>query len=75
MIYILLFLFLLVPVIRYDLLAKKGGEDLWYWTSVILLVLVAGLRYRVGGDTLVYMAEYNMYPKIDELAYFDFETA
>ncbi len=75
MIYILLFLFLLIPVIRYDLFAKKGGEKLWYWTSVILLVLVAGLRYRVGGDTLVYMAEYSMYPKLDELAFFDFETA
>ncbi|HBA13512.1 MAG TPA: hypothetical protein DCW98_05990, partial [Bacteroidales bacterium] len=75
MIYILLFLFLLIPVIRYDLFAKKGGEELWYWTSVILLVLVAGLRYRVGGDTLVYMAEYSMYPKLDELAFFDFETA
>jgi len=75
MIYLLLFLFLLIPVIRYDILAKKGGEDIWYGLSFVFLVAVAGLRYRVGGDTLVYMAEFNMYPKLDELRYFDFETA
>jgi len=75
MVYILLFLFLSIPVIRYDLFAKKGGEEIWYWASFVLLVLVAGLRYRVGGDTLVYMSEFNMYPKLDELRYFDFETA
>lgn len=75
MIYILLFLFLLIPVIRYDILAMKGGEKIWYVSSMILLVAVAGLRYRVGGDTLVYMAEFSMYPTLDELRYFDFETA
>lgn len=56
-------------------MAKKGGEDFWFYASLVLLILVAGLRYRVGGDTLVYMAEFNMYPKLDELKYFDFETA
>lgn len=75
MIYILLFLFLLVPVIRYDLLAKQGGEKVWYYTSLLLLIIVAGFRYRVGCDTLIYMAEYNTCPKWNELAYFDFETA
>lgn len=75
MIYLLMFLFLLIPVIRYDILAKKGGENIWYWLSFVFLVAVAGLRYRVGGDTLVYMSEFNMYPKLDELRYFDFETA
>ena len=75
MIYILVLLFLLIPVVRYDLLAKKGGEGVWYWLSFIILVVVAGFRYRVGGDTLVYMSEFSMYPKLDELRYFDFETA
>lgn len=75
MIYIILFIFLSIPVVKYDLLAKKGGENLWFYSSLILLILVAGLRYRVGGDTLVYMVEYNAYPKLDELKYFDFETA
>ena len=75
MIYILLFLFLAIPVIRYDVLARKGGEGIWRFASFVFLVAVAGLRYRVGGDTLVYMAEFDMYPKFDELRYFDFETA
>ena len=75
MIYILLFLFLAIPVIRYDVLARKGGEGIWRFASFVFLVAVAGLRYRVGGDTLVYMAEFDMYPKFDELRYFDFDTA
>lgn len=75
MIYILIFFFLFIPVIKYDILAMRGGERVWYWSSLIILIAVAALRYRVGGDTLVYMAEYNMYPKLDELRYFDFETA
>lgn len=75
MIYIILLIFLSIPVVKYDLLAKKGGENLWFYSSLLLLILVAGLRYRVGGDTIVYMVEFTAYPKLDELRYFDFETA
>lgn len=75
MIYIILLIFLSIPVVKYDLLAKKGGENLWFYSSLLFLILVAGLRYRVGGDTIVYMVEFTTYPKLDELKYFDFETA
>lgn len=75
MIYLVVFIFILIPVIKFDLLAKKGGEDFWFYSSLVFLILVAGLRYRVGGDTLVYMAEFDSYPKLNELKYFDFETA
>lgn len=75
MIYFCLFIILLVPVIRYDLCAKRGGENIWFYSSLFLLIMIAGLRYRVGGDTLVYMADFNSCPKLDEIKYFDFETA
>ena len=75
MIYIILLIFLSIPVVKYDLLAKKGGENLWFYSSLLLLILVAGLRYRVGGDTIVYMVEFTAYPKLDEPRYFDFATA
>ena len=75
MIYILVFILLLIPVIRYDLMAKTGGEEKWYYLNLVVLILLAGLRYRVGGDTLMYMSMYDDMPAMDELRYFDFEEA
>lgn len=75
MIYFVVFVLLLVPVIKYDLLAKSGGENKWYAFIFVLLVLFAGLRYRVGSDTLMYMSMFDDCPKLDELKYFDFENA
>ena len=75
MIYLLVFILLLIPVVKYDWMAKSGGEEKWYYFSLVVLILLAGLRYRVGGDTLMYMAMFNEWPEIDELKYFDFEEA
>lgn len=75
MIYILVFILLLIPVIRYDWLAKSGGESGWYYFNLVVLILLAGLRYRVGGDTLMYMSMYDEMPAMSELKYFDFDEA
>ena len=56
-------------------MAKTGGESKWYYFNLVVLVLLAGLRYRVGGDTLMYMSMYHEWPTMDELKYFDFGTA
>ena len=75
MIYILVFILLLIPVVKYDLMAKSGGEGGWYCFNLVVLILLAGLRYRVGGDTLMYMSMYDEIPTLSELKYFDFEEA
>ena len=75
MIYILVFILLLIPVVKYDLMAKSGGEGGWYNFNLVVLILLAGLRYRVGGDTLMYMSMYDEIPALSELKYFDFEEA
>lgn len=76
MIYLFVLILLLVPVIRYDILAKSDGrENIWYFSILFFFVLVAGLRYRVGGDTLVYMSGFEQCPTLSELKYFDFERA
>lgn len=76
MIYLLVLILLLVPVIKYDLLARSDGrENIWYFSLLAVLVLVAGLRYRVGGDTLVYMSAFDGWPSLGELKYFDFDRA
>ena len=56
-------------------MVKSGGEKGWYYFNLVVLVLLAGFRYRVGGDTLIYMSMFEEYPLLDELKYFDFETA
>ena len=44
----------------------------WYWGECILLILVAGLRLVVGGDTQTYMSDYDRYPTLDEFTIFHF---
>lgn len=75
MIYLVVFILLLIPVVKYDWMAKTGGESKWYYFNLVVLVLLAGLRYRVGSDTLMYMSVFDECPKLDELKYFDFSEA
>lgn len=75
MIYFVVLLLLLVPVIKFDLMQKEKGRQLWYYLSLLILILLAGLRYRVGGDTIVYISLFENYPTLSELSYFDFQVA
>ena len=75
MIYFIVFVLLLIPVVKYDWMAKTGGESGWYYLNLVVLILLAGLRYRVGGDTLMYMSVFDEYPTLNELKYFDFDSA
>jgi len=73
--YLTIFLFILIPVIRFDLMKLNGNQRMWKVVIWILLVLLAGLRYRVGGDTLAYMNFFRDYPTLKELSTFDFAKA
>lgn len=75
MIYLFVFILLLIPVLKYDLMAKTGGERGWFCFNLVVLILLAGLRYRVGGDTLMYMSIYDDLPSLADLKYFDFAEA
>lgn len=75
MIYIIVLIILFIPFVKYDLLAKQGYEGVWYYVCLISLILLAALRYRVGGDTIIYMDIFDYNPKISELSSFDFENA
>lgn len=75
MIYFIIFILLFIPVVKYDWLAKSGGENTWYYLSLVVLILFAGLRYRVGGDTMTYMEMFEEIPRLSEYKYFDFFEA
>lgn len=75
MIYFIVFLFLLLPVIRYDFQGKTQGLKIWAFLELLVLIALVGLRYRVGGDTLTYIDYFDEYPTISELFNFDFSRA
>lgn len=51
MIYLLIALMLLLLSFRYDICGKKKNRTLWYDVVLVILILVAGLRWRLGTDT------------------------
>lgn len=64
MIYFSLFLLLLFGVIHYDINEKIQNRLYYFYYIVLLLTFVSGLSYRLGADTVVYMAEYGEYESL-----------
>ena len=58
MIYLLIFLLLLFLSYHYDFCGRKRGRKAWYNAVLIMLILVAGLRWRLGSDTPVYLRQF-----------------
>ena len=75
MIYFVTLFILLVPVLIYDFMEREQGKRLWYYAELLILIFLVGLRYRVGGDTLVYIELFDDYPTFTELFDFDFVSA
>ena len=72
MIYIIVLLTLIVLSYRYDYLKKTKNKKIWYYVTLIVFILIAGLRYRIGLDSVRYEIGYKFYPSIDELTAYDF---
>ena len=51
MIYLVIALLLLFLSFRIDINGKKENQDFWYFFVLVVLICVAGMRYRVGVDT------------------------
>lgn len=56
---------LIVLTFVYDIKGSTKGKTTSYKVVLLLLVLLAGFRYRIGGDTMVYL--YNYYHHYDSL--------
>jgi len=67
MIYLIIIVLLVFFSFIYDFSNLKGGEKLFYNLMWFIFVLLFGLRYRVGGDTINYMIVYDSMPTISEL--------
>lgn len=60
MIYFIIGFYLLFLACKYDIFGSKdkSAKKFHYYFSLIILILLAALRYRIGGDTCRYMDLY-----------------
>lgn len=72
MAYLIIFLLLLILSYRYDYCRISRGENFWFYAVLVIFILLAGLRYRVGGDTINYIGYYESTPPITQLKSSDF---
>lgn len=69
--YLLVFILLLLMSFRYDINEKKEYQNYAYLFVSVLLILLAGLRYRLGVDTTAYM--YGFYHTVPSLSNFFYD--
>lgn len=72
MIYLVIVLLLIFFAYRYDYCGVKDGRNFCIGLMFVIFVLLAGLRYRIGGDTINYIYYYNQIHPINYLRMSDF---
>lgn len=74
MLYILIIVLLICLIYHYDYQEHKFGRKEWYIVCAIIFILVAGLKYRLGTDTVVYEQEYPEMPDLWSYFSLNFEN-
>ena len=59
MIYLIVLILLLILSFRYDINGKTIGRDQWYLAMLVVLIMIAGLRFRTTGDTMAYLYHFH----------------
>lgn len=75
MIYFFTIFILLVLIRVYDFGNIKKSKNEWYYFVLVILILTAGFRYRIGLDTIRYMSAFEDIPTLFNLRMIDFEEA
>lgn len=71
MIYFIVLFVLLMFAFNYDVLNNSIGKKRAYFILCLILIMLAGFRYRVGGDTLNYMLAHNFMTDLLNINLFD----
>ena len=71
MIYILILFLLLFLSFKFDYLGQKRNKELWFVLIGVLLVCLAGFRYRIGVDSIRYETKYGLVHILSNLTYDD----
>lgn len=72
MIYFIIVILLLVFTYFYDYKREKRGIQISFYLTLFLFISVAGLRYKVGGDTSIYMDFFDDVHTLNNLKESDF---
>lgn len=64
MIYLILIVLILCLIYHYDYQKHSYGRREWYWGLCGFLIILAGLRYRLGIDTVAYEYSYDTMPDL-----------
>lgn len=72
MIYFVVLALLLILTVRYDINGKTEYRDQWYNGVLVILILIAGLRFRLGEDTINYI--WMFYHDTPNLSDFDIDV-
>lgn len=72
MIYLLIIFTISVCAYRYDFRGLKRNKFFWYYAIMVVLILLAGLRYRIGVDSIRYENAYQHVPLLGDLSVKDF---
>lgn len=68
--YIILVVIILIGVLYFEKLPENKSKR-WYIFELICIVLLFGLRYKVGGDSIHYESTYLDYPTLDKYLFYD----
>lgn len=75
MTYLIIFILLIWLTYRYDYRQEESNRQLWIGVIWLILILVAGLRYRIGTDSIRYETYFGMLPGLGDLSAHDFKDA
>lgn len=74
MFYIFLILLLVFLSYYYDYRRETKNKSIWIYFLLFLFIIMAGLRYRMGYDTIVYERKFEYLPFLSQYFDFDYET-
>lgn len=74
-IYVLILFSFIYLAYKYDYLHQTRNKILWYKLSCLILILLAGLRNHVGGDTFNYISKFEEWPNLKELFYYKYSLS
>lgn len=67
--YLIIVVLLLYCILKYDVYNYTPYRKSWFVFILIILILVSGLSYRLGGDGIGYMREFSQYNLLAGLNY------
>ena len=67
MVYFIVFLIFLIGTYKYDVRNQINGRRAFFIIECLVLILLYGLRYRIGADSLNYEYKWDFMPTLSDI--------